>query len=62
MSRLEGLLTQEKPLEPHEVADLEEWLSAMMRDCEDFGPTPDDIARMAAIEAKIDQSRAEVAA
>ncbi len=57
MSYLDDLLRQKEPLEPHEVSDLEEWLSAMMRDCEDFGPTPDDTARMAAIEAKINQSR-----
>jgi hypothetical protein len=53
MSRLESLLTQEEPLEPHEIADLEEWLVVLGEDCKTFGATSEDIERAARIKMKI---------
>lgn len=53
MSCREGLLTQAEPLEEFEIRELEDWLLVLQQDCEDFGPTPDDIARMGVIEARI---------
>jgi hypothetical protein len=52
-SRLENLLTQEEPLEQHEIADLEEWLLVLKEDCEMFGATAEDIMRAAQIRMKI---------
>jgi hypothetical protein len=57
MTYRQGLLTQMEPLEPHEVADLEDWLLVLQQDCEDFGPAPEDLERMKAIEDKIFQAR-----
>lgn len=53
MSHLSILLKQTEPLEPHEVADLENWLKVLEGDCEAFGETPEDTARMNAIRNRI---------
>lgn len=57
MSYRDHLLTQTEPLEPHEISDLEDWLSVLKGDVEMFGDTPEDNARMAKIEARIKQEK-----
>jgi ParB-like chromosome segregation protein Spo0J len=53
----EILLAQESPLDDHEIHDLERWLEALREDVETFGATPEDVARMAAIEDRIRRGR-----
>jgi len=57
MSYRENLLAQLELLEPHEVRELEDWLMILQQDCEDFGPTPEDLERMNAVEARIFAAR-----
>jgi hypothetical protein len=57
MSYRELLLTQAEPLEPHEISDLEDWLSVLEGDVAMFGDTPEDNARMAKIKARIKQEK-----
>lgn len=54
MTYHQTLLTQFAPLEAHEVASLREWLSALKEDVELFGATPEDTARIARIESRIE--------
>jgi hypothetical protein len=53
VSRLHALLTSTEPLEPHEIADLRNWLNALKRDCDVFGETAQDTHRIATIHARI---------
>lgn len=53
MSRLQSLLRQAQPLERHEISDLRSWLNVLRGDCELFGETAEDAARIAEIEARI---------
>jgi hypothetical protein len=52
-SYLETLLEQMRPLEPHEIASLREWLVVLRADCMLFGETPEDTARMDRIKRRI---------
>ena len=54
MNYLQGLLTEQRPLEPHEKADLKQWLDTLKADCEMFGETPEDTRRMNAIRRRVD--------
>lgn len=47
------LLEQVEPLEPHEVGALQGWLAVLKADCEMFGPTAEDEARMSRIATRI---------
>ncbi|MBR2689190.1 MAG: hypothetical protein IKE42_15160 [Aquamicrobium sp.] len=60
MSYMQDLLDREGPLEPHEVADLSQWLETLRDDCSYFGSTPEDDARMARIRAKIAENTLKV--
>lgn len=55
VSYLTALLAQAEPLEPHEVAELRRWLEVLRGDCEVFGETAEDTARMARITARIER-------
>lgn len=52
-SRLERLLVQKEPLEPHEISDLEEWLDVLRTDTETYGCTAEDRSRISAIRIRI---------
>ncbi len=53
---LENLLKADV-LEPYEVGLLREWMGVLQEDCDMFGASPEDIARMTLIEDRI--ARAE---
>lgn len=53
MSYLQQLLDQQGPLEPHEKADLKQWLETLEADCKMFGETPEDALRIAFIRRRI---------
>lgn len=53
MTYLQGLLTQQQPLEQHEAADLKRWLETLESDCASFGETPEDTQQMNAIRRRI---------
>lgn len=59
MSYGQLLLDQKEPLESHEIHHLQEWLRVMNDDCETFGETPEDTARINAIKAKISEAEAQ---
>lgn len=54
---LESLVTQQAPLERHEVTQLEDWLSALEEDCACFGATGEDRVRMSGIRNRISLER-----
>lgn len=53
MSHRQIILEQLAPLEPFEVTDLKDWLTALQADCEAFGETPEDTTRMNTIKQRI---------
>ncbi|MBN9235121.1 MULTISPECIES: hypothetical protein [Phyllobacteriaceae] len=57
MSHLQELLDREGRLELHEISDLRLWLDTLRDDCAFFGSTPEDDARIARIQAKIDANQ-----
>lgn len=58
MSRLENILESKEPLEADERADLLEWLEVLGEDVESFGPTENDLQRMAAIRRRLQEGTA----
>jgi len=62
MTYRETLLTRAEPLEDHEVGTLRDWLGVLAGDVAAFGATPEDEARMEAIQDRIWRARPPVAA
>jgi hypothetical protein len=53
MSDLDMMLTSSEPLDDFDRSRLADWLRVLKEDCEMFGPTGEDIARMNAIRRRI---------
>lgn len=59
-SYLTAILNQQRPLDPHEVADLQRWLTSLEEECRVYGAAEADVQRMNAIRAQIELNSGKI--